>query len=200
MRRIAVVGFGCLIALVAFSLTRLDLLGEEKKNGAPAPIMDYYDDLNFVSSFSTLQERAQLAAYLPDGSLPEKYRGGRLEKVFDRTKKLRARDVSIDPKMTVNPNPKPEYLLTSGLVKVESVNVTGNKATVDVSIYALTPTANFWFISQYDKLSGDAKKVPSFEEFLRSTFTPLSKRTEIHTWVKLVGEWRKQEVNIIPLK
>jgi hypothetical protein len=200
MRRIAMMGLGCLVALVVLLLSRTDLPAEKKEIGAPAPIMDYYDDLNFVSSFSTLHERAELAAYLPNSPLPEKYKGGRLEKVFDRIKKVRARDVSIDPKMTVNPNPKPEYLLSSGLVKVESINVIGNKATVDVSIYALTPTANFWFISQYDKSGGDAKKLPSFEDWLSSTGGPLSKRTEIHTWIKVIGEWRKQEVNIIPLK
>jgi hypothetical protein len=200
MRRIAMLGFGGLVVLVVYFSAGLNLRGEKKKIGAPSPIMDYYDDLNFVSSFSTLQERAQLAAYLPGGSLPEKYKGGRLEKVFDRLRKMRARDVSIDPKMTINPNPKPEYLLTSGLVEVESVNVTGSKATVDVSIYALKPEANLWFISQYNESGGDAQKLPSFEDWLRSTRGPLSRRTEIHTWVRLTGEWRKQEVNIIPLK
>jgi hypothetical protein len=175
----------------------------EANSGAgliPRPISQYYEDYSFVSSFSTPQERTELAAYLRMPGLPDRYKNGRLKKVFELMKKLRAQIINIDPKITIDPSHKMEHVDYVGLIKVKGVKLSGDRASVDVLFYGLRPEANLWLIAEYEKSGGDETKIPSPEQRLARAGASTFQRAETHNWAKINGEWKKNELNIIPLK
>jgi hypothetical protein len=173
----------------------------EKAKPAPLPeqISRYYEGYNFVSSFSTKQERSQLVVYLKGQGQPGQPGSNRLKKILDLMKELQAQVQSIDPKMVVPLSPI-VYIEYAGIVEVKSVSVSDKKATVQVTIYGLEPEANLWLISQYDESGGDEQKLPSLEKRLDLAGTSMFRRTEVHTWIKLINDWKKNEANLIPLK
>jgi hypothetical protein len=125
---------------------------------------------------------------------------GVITKVLRLMKRLRAQVTNIDPKMTINPSHNLELVNYEGLVEVNHVGVCGDRATVNVTILGLKPEANLWLIAQYEKSRGDPTRIPSPEQRLERAKGSTFRRAEIHTWTKINGEWKKSEVNIIPLR
>jgi hypothetical protein len=193
--------FGLALFLVLLAVAWPARAQDQSQPGpVPKQISQFYEDYTFVSSFSTPQERATLAGYLTTPGQTYKSKDGRLEKVLQLMKKLKAQVNNIDPKMVINPYHRLERVDYEGVVEVNHVGVCGDRATVDVTILGLKPETNLWLIAQYEKSSGDSTTIPSPEKGLERAKGSTFRRAETHTWVKINGEWKKNEVNIILLK
>ncbi len=165
----------------------------------PKQISRYYDGYNFVCSFSTKEERNRLRACLKGGEPSAQPGDARLKKVLDAMKSLQVRVQSIDPEMAIPPQPV-VYIDYAGIVEVREVSVSGEKATVHITVYGLEPEASLWLISQYDRAGGDEDKLPPPERRLDLARTSKFQRKEIHHWTRFKSGWKKSEVNLILLK
>ncbi len=169
---------------------------EQDKQSLSLEISEYYRSYNFISSFSSQFERETLAAYLSQ----EKLNSERLEKVFQSMKKVKARVMNTDPKMTIQVKPGGLNIFPSEVIEVRNFKQNGGELMVEVAAYGLKPEENFRYIALYDEHKGNEKEIPSEEEIIDTAKSKFPPRKEIHKWLYVNGQWMKQEANLVFLK
>jgi len=175
---------------------------QPESQGLPLEISEYYQNYNFISSFSSKPERETLVRYLDQEKLPEKLKSDRLEKVFQLMKRVKAKVMKFDPKMSVGVKPNLGNIFPSVMIEVRDFKQNGTEISVEVFSYGLKPEENFRFIALYDERRGNEKEIPSEKERIeaaksKSKFSPSK---EIHKWFYVDGQWMRQEANVVFLK
>jgi hypothetical protein len=166
-----------------------------------AEILRFYDDLNDVIAFSSYPERVELTKYLAEKELPEKFRHNhRLTKVFTLMKKIEAEIISKDPKIVIWTKPPSGHIYYSGLIEIKRIRPEGAKVKVDVVVYHVKPDINNELIARYEAAEGDDHKIPKEEEMLGLVKPASYQNEEVHTWVRINGEWKKDEAELVSLK
>lgn len=166
----------------------------------PSEISAYYEDYNFVSSFSSSDERKELMDYLSGGELPEKFKSERLKKILRLMKRIREKILRYDPKMVTPVKPHGLYIFHSELIELKNFHHKGKAVEIKVLVYDLEPEKNFRFISSYDTHNGDEKEIPPVELRIQAAKSEQAPRVEIHKWVYTKGKWLKRDANIIFIK
>lgn len=159
----------------------------------PSEISEFYEDYNFVASFSTPSERDMLIGYFSLEDLPKEIRTERLNRVFRLMKKLYSRITRIDPEMVKHFGPRKQYIkyfFRSELQEIRKIDSSGKKATVEILAYSLEPEFINRYIQQYDQNQRE-EDVPSNEERIESVKSQIIPKTEFHIWLIQDGNWMK---------
>jgi len=168
----------------------------------PPQISDFYDNYNFISSFSTGAERRMLIEKYSRYGIPEDMETERLGKVFNRMKRLEDRFFVMDSKMVIWVGPTPKFWkfhFHPVLFDVLGIHFSGDKAVVDVVSYHVEPETILRFISAFEESEGDGHKVPSPEE--RILLAKCGDPEEVfHRWVLQNGNWKKSTADLYPLR
>jgi hypothetical protein len=173
---------------------------QSESQSIPLEITEYYQNYNFISSFSSQSERNTLVDYLGQQQLPEKLKSERLERVFQLMKKVKAKVMKLDPKMNIEVKPAVGSIFLSEMIEVRNFKESGGEISVEVASYALKPEENFRFIALYDERNGNEKEIPSEDERIEAAKSKYPPRIEIHKWLYANGQWMKQEVNVVFVK
>jgi len=159
----------------------------------PPEISGFYEDYNFVASFSTPSERGLLIEYFSQDVLPDEIRSDRLSRVFRLMKKTYSRITRIDPKMVQHVGPRKQYIkyfFRSELLEIKKIQTSAKKATVEILAYSVEPEFVNRYIQQYDQ-DQEEIRIPSDEELLESAKNQIIPKTEFHIWLHLDGNWMK---------
>jgi hypothetical protein len=182
------------LALVVLSLS---------PSSIPPEISEFYEDYNFVASFSTPGERDTMIDYFSEDVLPKDIRNDRRNRVFRLMKKLYSRVTSIDPKMVQRLGPKMpniKYFFHSELLDVKNIDTSGKKAVVEIWAYTVEPEFVNRYILEYETNQNDEDGVPSNQERIESIKSRIRPRTEFHIWLYQNGQWMKAEHKNIYIK
>jgi hypothetical protein len=169
----------------------------------PSEISEFYEDYNFVASFSTPAERDTLIDYFSDDVLPEDIRTDRMNRVFQLMKKLYSRIARIDPKMVHRVEPKMPYIkyfFHPELLDIKSVDLSKQKAVVEIMAYSVEPEFVNRYIQQYDTNQDNEDGIASNQERIESIKSRIMPRTELHIWLYQNGRWMKAEHKNIYIK
>lgn len=190
--------------LIAFTIAFFGGLARGQENSEKQSILpeisEYYQNYNFISSFSSHSERETLAGYLSQEELPQKLKSERLEKVFQSMKRVKARVIRFDPKMVIQAEPKGWNIFPSEMIEIRDFKQNGSEISVGVAAYALKPEENFRFIALYEEHKGNEKEIPSEEERIEMTRSKFPPRIEVHKWLYINGQWMRQEAKVVFLK
>jgi hypothetical protein len=176
--------------------------GQEQSGSQSIPleISEYYQNYNFISSFSSQSERRTLVDYLDQEKLPEKLKSERLERVFQLMKKVKAKVMKLDPKMAIELKAAAGNFFPSEMIEVRNFKQSRGEISVEVASYSLKPEENFRFIALYDEHKGNEKEIPSEAERMETAKSKFPPRIEIHKWLYANGQWMKQEANVVFIK
>ncbi len=166
-------------------------------------ISEFYDDYNFIASFSTPGERDTLIDCFTSEILPEDIRTNRLNRVFRLMKKLYSRVARIDPEMVQHFGPRRPYIkyfFRSELLDVQKIDESGKKAVVEVRSYSVEPEFVHRYIQQYEANPNDEEKVPTVEDYIKSLKSRIHPNTEFHIWLFQDGRWMIAEHKNIFIK
>jgi hypothetical protein len=169
----------------------------------PPEISEFYEDYNFVASFSTPSERDTLIDCFSQDVLPEDIRTDRMNRVFRLMKKLYSRIARIDPKMVQHVGPRTQYIryfFHSELLDIKKVDKSSKKAAVEVLAYSVEPEFVNRYIQQYETNQDEKEKVPSDEERIESVKSRIIPRPEFHIWLYQNGRWMKAEHKNVYIK
>lgn len=165
-------------------------------------IEDFYTDYNFVCCLSTKAERACLAGYLDQDSLPEEMDSQRNKAVFRRMKRILERVFVVDPDMVKAPGgpwTRLEYVFRADQYGVKEIRRTPEGAAVDVEVATLKPEEILRFIQSFEAAVEREETLP--EAVLESVPGPggnISK--EVHVWHPRQGRWMKLDSHYTFLK
>ena len=168
----------------------------------PPQISEFYESYNFISSFSTGEERRMLIEKYSRYGMPEDMETGRLGKVFDRMKKLEDWFFVMDSEMVIWVGPTPKFWkfhFRSVLFDVLGIHFTRSMAVVDVVSDPVEPEMSSRFILAFEGSDGDPEKIPSPEDrILQAKHSDAIK--VFHRWVQQNGTWKKSTADLYPLK
>ena len=169
----------------------------------PPQIEEFYEDYNFVASFSTPPEREKLIEFFARESLPDDLKSDRMNRVFRMMKELYCRMVRIDPEMVIPFGPRTQYIKSfflPELLDVKKIDQSGEKTVVEVCAYSVGPEFVNRFISEYEQKNGEDGEIPSEEERLDLVKENVFPRTEFHIWFIREGKWMRAEHKNIYIK
>ncbi len=156
-------------------------------------IREFYVDYNFVCCLSTKAERARLAGYLEQDSLPEDIDSRRHQAVFRSMKRILGRIYVVDPEMAMTPGgpwARLEFLFRADRYDVKDIRRTQQGAAVDVEVMTLKPEEILRFIKGYEAAAEKDEVLP--ETALESAPGPDAGFTkEVHVWHPRQGRWMK---------
>jgi hypothetical protein len=159
----------------------------------PSQISAFYEDYNFISSYSTTTERRRLIGCLEDTKIPKDLKCKRLENVLTRMKKLRQKMLVNDSEMVIWKSSTGSFFgfhFRPVLFIVGDVQFFEEKALVEVRSYDLEPSMILRFISEYDIRKRGSDRNSSFEERVKVA-NGLAPNFEIHRWCCQNGNWMK---------
>jgi hypothetical protein len=169
----------------------------------PLEISEFYEDYNFIASFSTPSERDVLIDCFSKEVLPEDIRTDRMNRVFRLMKKLYSQIMRIDPKMVQRVGPRKPYIkyfFKAELLDIKKIDRSGKKAVVEILAYAVEPEFVNRYIRQLEADHDDEEKVPSDEERIESVKNRVLPKTEFHIWMHQNGRWMKAEHKNVYIK
>lgn len=169
----------------------------------PPQIAEFYEDYNFVTSFSTPEEREKLIDNFERKILPEDIRSERFNQVFRMMKKLFSRMVRFDPKMEMFHGSRKatlKYFFNSELLEARKIQRSDKKAVVEVLTYSVEPEFVNRFIAQFDENAGEEDKIPSNEDRVKTVKSKIIPKVEFHIWYFKNGKWMKAEHKNIHIK
>jgi hypothetical protein len=169
----------------------------------PPEISEFYEDYNFVASFSTPSERDSLIDCFSYEVLPEDIRTDRMNRVFRLMKKLYSRIARIDPQMVQPVGPRTRYIkyfFHTELLDVQKIDRSGKKAVVEILAYSVEPEFINRYIQQYETNQENEDGIPSNQERIDSIKSRIVPRTEFHIWLYQNGQWMKAEHKNIYIK
>lgn len=199
--------FISLMAALAFMILRPGIAKDrhffQNSPSIPLEIAEFYEDYNFVASFSTPSERDTLIDCFSQEILPEDIRTDRINRVFRLMKKLYSRIARIDPEMVQHVGPRTSYIkyfFNSELLVIKKIDNSSKKAVVEILAYSVDPEFVNRYIRQYETNQDEEKKVPSDEERIESVHSRIVPKTEFHIWLFQNGRWVKAENKNVYIK
>ncbi len=151
---------------------------------APPAILDYYRQHNFVTAFSTQEERQVLAAN------PGSVRDARLARVDRLMRMLESRVEPIDPGMTRSSASAHAVAYRSDLLRIKAVRVEDGGARVELERHTIGPAQNLHYVARYGELApGD--RMPDVDELRAIAGAQALVWTEVHRWRLVDGDWRR---------
>ena len=169
----------------------------------PRQITEFYEDYNFVASFSTPAERERLINFFARERLPDDLSSERMNRIFRMMKELYSRMVRIDPEMVIPVGPRTQYIkyfFLPELLDLKKVDRSGKKAVVEVCAYSVEPEFVERFISEYEQGSGEEGEIPPEDERLDLVKKSAWARAEFHIWFFQDGKWMRAEHKNIYIK
>jgi hypothetical protein len=164
-----------------------------KNNSIPTQISAFYEDYNFVSSYSTRAERQRLLGCLEVKKIPNDLKCNRLENVWKRMKKLRQMMIVNDSEMVIWKNRTGSFFgfhFRPVLFVVGDIQLLEENALIEVRSYELEKDMILRFIDEYDSITRDSDQSPSLRERVKMAHLP-APGLEIHRWCCLNGKWMK---------
>lgn len=189
--------------LTLFLIALVLLFGGLYPSSIPPEISEYYEDYNFIATFSTPSERDMLIDCFSEDALPEDIRTDRMNRIFRLMKRLYARIARIDPKMVQHVGPRKPYIkyfFHSELLDIKKIERSGKKAVVEILAYSVEPEFVSRYIQQYEASQDAEEKVPPVEERIESIQSRVIPKTEFHVWLYQNGSWMKAEHKNIYVK
>jgi hypothetical protein len=202
MNRYEIIALAFILILPGPSLTK-DRPASKSLAPIPQQIAEFYEDYNFVASFSSPSEREKLIENFHREVLPEDIRSNRFNRVFRVMKTLYSRMVRFDPEMVIYVGPRKPYIkyfFNSELMELKKIEKSDKKAVVEVLSYSLEPEVINKFIIQFDENAGEEDKIPSEEERVQTAKSRVIPRVEFHIWYFQDGKWMKGEHKNIYIK
>jgi hypothetical protein len=169
----------------------------------PLQIAEFYEDYNFVASFSTPAEREKIIDNFEREFLPSEIRSERFNQVFRMMKRLYSRMIRFDPKMVIYRGPRKPYIkyfFNSELLEARKIERSDKKAVVEVLSYSVEPEFINRFINQFNEKAGEEGKIPSNEERVKAVKSIVIPKIEFHIWYFQDGAWMKAEHKNIYIK
>jgi hypothetical protein len=169
----------------------------------PPQIEEFYEDYNFVASFSTPAEREKIIDNFEREVLPEDIRSKRFNQVFRMMKKLYSRMLRFDPEMVIYRGPRKAYIkyfFNSELFEARKIERSDKKAVVEVLSYSVEPEFVNRFIDQFNENAGEEDKIPSDEDRVKTVKSKIIPKVEFHIWYFQEGIWMKAEHKNIYIK
>ncbi len=169
----------------------------------PTEISEFYEDYNFVASFSTPSERDALIDCFSQDILPEDIRTDRMNRVFRLMKKLYSNIARIDPEMVMSVGPRTPYIryfFHPELLEIKEIDQSNKKAVVEIHAYSVGPEFVNRYIQQFESNQDEEKKVTPDEERIESIKGLIVPRTEFHIWLYQSGRWMKAEHKNVYIK
>ncbi|UCH21717.1 MAG: hypothetical protein JSU83_00125 [Deltaproteobacteria bacterium] len=169
------------------------------KDQLPLQITEFYDDFNFVSAFSTPEERAalQYLSRLAPDKRPHKKLTDRLKRVQEIAQKIEKNIWQADPGISLRTQ-LPEKIQPAKLVAIRKFHLKKDRVSVWVNIFHIHLQLNTILVSEYEKNSG-RNNSPSIQEQLERVQTEMP-QTEIHHWLKINGRWLLDAARILLLE
>jgi hypothetical protein len=164
-----------------------------KNISIPSRISAFYEEYNFISSFSTTKERRRLLACMDEAKISKNLKCKRLENVLVRMKKLRQMMLVNDSEMVIWKGTTGSFFgfhFRPVLFIVGDVRLFGEKAMVEVRSYEIEPEMILRFIAEYDSHAKENDKSSSLEERVKMVNGKAS-NLEIHRWSCQNGKWMK---------
>ncbi|HEY1048869.1 MAG TPA: hypothetical protein VGE39_03910 [Prosthecobacter sp.] len=160
-------------------------------SGLPQTIARFYADTNFVSCFSTAEERALVNMALKRRSGADETPSGRLGIVMLMTQRLRESFHEVDPKFVHwgRELPKEEERVVEPVSMVEDQG----EIRVTTHIWTLKKEQNALLVSQYAMQAEALKTLAAIQQQPQS-------RTEVHVWKKHGQRWLRETAVFVPLK
>jgi hypothetical protein len=199
----------CFLTAMAFLLF-FPWIGGPKKGSdfqpspaVPSQIAEFYEDYNFVASFSTPSEREKLIDFFPRENLPANLASSRMKRIFRVMKGLYSRMVRTDPKMVIPVGPRTQYikyLFLPQLLDIRKINLSDKKAVVEVCAYSVEPAFVNRFISDYEECGGEEGKIPPDKERIDAVKKTVVAQTEFHVWFLQNRKWMRTEYKNIYIK
>ena len=159
-----------------------------QNHSLPAGIISFYEDINFVTCFSTNNDRYILAMVLNEENLWTDLKNPRHKKIINCILRTNSQILLDEPNMnidnkTINRSPYIGYnTILKWIQKGNSISITLNISTIDTS-------ENYNLVDHYDKNSTNSLEV----DIDNLKFD----RTEIHEWVQKNNTWLKKKVNMV---
>jgi len=167
---------------------------EVSKNvSIPSQISAFYEDYNFISSYSTSTERRQLIECLGEVKMSKDLKCKRLENVLARMEKLKQMMLINDPEMVIWKGTTGSFFgfhFRPVLFIVGDVQLFEEKAMVEIRSYELEPDMILRFIAEYDSYTKDNDKGSTLEERVK-VVSGRAPGLEIHRWCCQNGKWMK---------
>lgn len=184
-------------------MTALVIMILQNPLSVPLEISEFYEDYNFVTSFSTPSERDTLIDCFSQEALPEDIRTDRMNRVFRLMKKLYSQIARIDPRMVQHlgsRKPYIKYFFNAELLDIKKIDRSNKKAVVEILAYSIEPEFVNKYIGQYETNQDDEERVPSDEERIASMKNRIIPRTEFHIWLYQNGGWMRAEHKNVYIK
>ncbi|MGV3660222.1 MAG: hypothetical protein ACO1TE_08550 [Prosthecobacter sp.] len=158
--------------------------------GLPQTIARFYADSNFVSCFSTAEERALVNMALKRKTGADENPSGRLGMVMQITQRVRKSFHEMDPKFVHwdRATPKEEEQVVEPVSMVEDQG----EIRVTTRVWTLKKEQNALLVSQYSTQTEALKTLANIQQ-QRS-------RTEVHVWKKHGQRWLREAAVYVPLK
>ena len=185
--------FCCLLVV-----TICQLAAQERENGLPEEIEQYYGTCNVVNLYSTTDEREALFREPRYGMPLVIPYSGRLLEIRTLIERLSEMECDIDPGINRWNIPR-AVQVPSGLAVVEELDFQETDLVrINITVYQDDRELVRRLVSEFDRTPGSTLTLPSQEELLTLISGKVARR-EIHTWVRNDGIWSKQVVNLILL-
>ena len=154
----------------------------------PKEIFKYYENLNFVNSFSTKSERSVLAKYLDTQDVRMQPNNQRLIFVMNLLNDIRHRQLEEWNTMLNKFNSSQANF--PYINEVQFYDESENLISVRLKVYELSESDNLKIISMYD----EGKNSIIIRDELKQLSQPTYFTDEIHDWVLLNDQWQKKSV------
>lgn len=157
--------------------------------GLPSAIARFYVDSNFISCFSTAEERALVNMALKRRSDADEAPSNRLGIVMLMTQRVRESFHEMDPKFVHwgRELPREEEQV------VEPVSMVQDQGEIRVTtrIWTLKKEQNALLVSQYATQAEALKTLAAIQQ--------QQSRTEVHVWKKRGQRWLREAASFVPL-
>lgn len=184
------------LALLAMSVVPAQA-AENVHPAGPAQVADAYRIANFVTAYSTPQERNILSHYPDAADLPVSYRTSRLLSIHGSMHRLAATGIPVRfvrySEDAVIPATEPE------LTVVESIIDGADNARVAVTVLQLDVRTNLRLIREFEEAVADGRPLPRPADWQEKLGDNPSRR-ETHRWRLSDGSWRLVDDTVAMLK
>lgn len=175
-----------LFPLALLALSSPGQAGEKSNSEAAAPpaILDYYRRHNFVTAFSTREERQVLAG------TPEAAGNARLARVARLMRQLEWHVEPFDPGMTRPSRSASSIAYRSDLLRIKAVRIEDGGARVELQRQTIGPAQNQFYVARFGDLT-EGDRMPDVDELSALVGADALVWTEVHRWHNANGEWRR---------
>lgn len=172
------------LALMALSSSGQEAEKSDSEPAAPPAILDYYRRHNFVTAFSTREERQVLVEN------PEAPRDARLARVARLMRQLESHVEPYDPGMTRPSRTASGIAYRSDLLRIMAVQIEDGGARVELERQTLGPSQNLFYVARFGDLT-EGDRMPDGDELSALAGADALVWIEVHRWHNANGAWRR---------